>query len=164
MTTIKSMWLPMLISIAALGGLDVTGAQGHLHDQTLNNLRTALREEAFTYVKYQLFAQHARDARRTEVAEVFARTADAERFQHLKEEAEQAGLVGDEVENLRDAISGETTAVEVMYKQFAEQARSGGDAEAAILFEQMQRYELAHLYTFKAVLGQLERARTSSSR
>ena len=55
MTTIKSLWLPLLISIAALGGLDVTGAQGHLHDQTLNNLRTALREEAFTYVKYQLF-------------------------------------------------------------------------------------------------------------
>ena len=162
MRATKSIWLPRLVSIAALVGLGLAQPQSHLHEQTLNNLRAALHEEAFAYVKYQLFAQHARDARRTDVADLFARTADAERFQHLAEEAEQAGLIGDEANNLRDAINGETYAVEVMYTQYADEARNAGDAEAVTLFEQMRRYELAHLYAFKAALAQLERTRTSS--
>ena len=161
MRILKFMWLPLLIPIAAVIGRGVTHAQEPRQQQTLNNLRTALHEEAFTYVKYELFAQYARKAQRTNVADVFGRTADAERFQHLAEEAEQAGLIGDDVDNLRDAIAAETYSADVMYKQFADEARRAGDAEAANLFEQIQRYETAHLYAFKAVLAELERPRTS---
>jgi rubrerythrin len=135
--------------------------QVQLHHTTQNNLRTALHEEAFTYVKYLLFAKHARDARHPDVAQLFERTADAERFQHLAEHAEQLGLIGDDANNLRDAIKDETYDVETMYKQFADEARLAGDVEVADQFDQVRRYELAHLYAFKAALAQLERTGTS---
>jgi hypothetical protein len=43
------------------------------------------------------------------------------------------------------------------YKRFAEEARVAGDVEVADQFDLVRRYELAHMYAFKAALAQLER-------
>lgn len=99
--------------------------------EILNNLLTAMHGEAFAYVKYKLFAEHARKNGRTELAELFERTANLERFGHFMEEAELYGLIGSDAANLRNAIQGESYEVETKYGQFAEQAVAVGDQAAA---------------------------------
>lgn len=54
---------------------------------------------------------------------MFEKTANTERFEHFAEEAELAGLVGSDAENLRDAIKGESYEIDIVYFEFAGQAR-----------------------------------------
>jgi rubrerythrin len=49
--------------------------------------------EAFAYVKYFLYGEHARKSGNKELADLFEKTANTERFEHLVEEAQLAGLV-----------------------------------------------------------------------
>jgi len=90
--------------------------------------------EAFAYAKYMLYAKHAQQNGNTELANLFKTAANVERFQHFAEEAQLAGLVGSDADNLKDAIKGESYEVETMYRQFAEQAASVGDKAAADRF------------------------------
>ena len=53
-----------------------------------------IQVEAFAYVKYMVFAEHARKNCDPELADLFEKTAHVERFEHLAEEAELAGLIG----------------------------------------------------------------------
>ena len=59
-----------------------------MQDQTRQNLCTAMHGEAFAYVKYLLFAEYAREEGRMDLAELFERTAQVERFEHFREEAQ----------------------------------------------------------------------------
>jgi rubrerythrin len=83
--------------------------------------------EAFAYAKYLLYAEHARKGGNQELADLFEKTANTERFEHFAEEAELAGLVGSDAENLRDAIKGESYEIDIMYLEFAGQAKAAGD-------------------------------------
>ena len=71
-----------------------------------------------------LYAKEAQRNGNTELASLFAQAAKTERFQHFAEEAELAGLVGDNPDNLKDAIEGESYEVDTMYRKFAEQAKA----------------------------------------
>jgi acylphosphatase len=77
-------------------------------------------------------------------------------FEHFTEEAELAGLVGSDVENLRDAISGEAYEVKRMYKDFAKAAAKDGDADAAARFDEVRNDEKKHREAFKAMLEKVE--------
>ena len=83
---------------------------------TIANLLTAMHGEAFTYAKYMLYAERARRQGHTELAELFENIAKEERLEHFAEEAELAGLVGTDVDNLRNAIEGESYEIEIMYR------------------------------------------------
>lgn len=120
--------------------------------KTRENLLTAMHGEAFAYVKYLLYAEHARKNARPELAALFERTAEIERFEHFAEEAELLGLVGSDEDNLRDAIAGESYEVETMYREFAEQAAAAGDQAAADRFEEVRHDEMGHRDAFKAAL------------
>jgi rubrerythrin len=113
--------------------------------------------EAFAYAKYMLYAKHARQNGNTELANLFKTAANVERFQHLAEEAQLAGLVGSDADNLKEAIKGESYEVETMYRQFAEQAASAGDKAAADRFEEIRRDETGHRDVFKAALADVEK-------
>ena len=76
---------------------------GGLSPKTQENLSTAMRGEAFAYAKYQLYAKHAEQNGNTELAKLFRTAANIERFQHFAEEAQLAGLVGSDADNLKDA-------------------------------------------------------------
>ena len=54
-----------------------------MNAQTKENLLTSMHGEAFAYVKYMLFAEHARKNGKPELADLFAKTADVERFEHF---------------------------------------------------------------------------------
>jgi rubrerythrin len=123
--------------------------------QTQANLLTALHGEAFAYAKYMLYAEHARQQGRNDLADLFEATARTELFEHFAEQAALAGLVGDDAANLRDAIDGETYEVDTMYRTFAEQAQAVGEHAAAARFTEVRQDETHHRDAFTAALNRL---------
>jgi len=127
-----------------------------LDPKTLDNLLTAMHGEAFAYVKYLLFAEQARMNGKKELADLFEKTANTERFEHFAEEAQVAGLVGSDTDNLQDALKGESYEVDTMYLEFARSARIAGDTIAAARFEEIRHDEIGHRDAFKIALAKLE--------
>ncbi len=127
-----------------------------VNPQTRQNLLNAMHGEAFAYAKYMLFAEKARRRGWMEVAKLFEDAARTERLEHFAEQAELAGLSRDDVDNLRDAIHGETFEVETLYRKYAEQASAVGDERAAALFDEIRRDEEAHRNSFQSALHELE--------
>ena len=130
--------------------------RGTLNEKTKDNLSTAMHGEAFAYVKYLLYAEHARKSGNLELADLFEKTAKTERFEHFAEEAELAGLVGSDADNLKDAIGGEAYEVDAMYLEFAKNANLAGDAAAAARFEEIRHDEMGHRDAFKIALTNLK--------
>ena len=125
-------------------------------DQTTSaNLLTAMHGEAFAYVKYLLYAEHARKSGNKELADLFEKTANIERFEHFAEEAQLCGLVGNDADNLKDAINGESYEIDTMYLEFAQKAKAAGDKAAASRFEEIRHDEMGHRDAFKAALTKL---------
>ena len=135
----------------------VTARSGSLSQKTQDNLSTAMHGEAFAYAKYSLYAQQARQHSNVELANLFRKAANTERLQHFAEEAQLAGLVGRDADNLKDAIKGESYEVEAMYREFAERAAAAGDKSAADRFEEVRHDEMGHRDAFKAALEKMER-------
>jgi rubrerythrin len=126
-----------------------------LDQKTLEDLATAMHGEAFAYAKYVLYAEHARKSGNKELADLFEKTAHTERFEHFAEEAQLAGLVGSDTDNLRDAIEGESYEVDAMYLEFAQRAKAAGDSSAAARFEEIRHDEMGHRDAFKIALAKL---------
>lgn len=126
-----------------------------LHQETADNLSSAMHGEAFAFAKYMLYAEHARENGHPELAALFNKNAHTERFEHFAEEAKLAGLVKSDEENLRDAIQGETYEFEHMYPDFADKAKAAGDAAAANRFLEIRKDEGGHRDGFQAALDKL---------
>lgn len=139
----------------ALGQL-TAGRQGHLHAATLEDLSTAMHGEAFAHAKYLLFAEHARQEGHPELAKLFETTANTEKVEHFAVEAKLAGIVGSDMENLRNAVAEESYEADTMYPTFAAAAEKVGDHEAALHFREMAADEAHHRDAFQQELRQLE--------
>lgn len=133
-----------------------------IHPQTAENLSSAMHGEAFAFAKYMLYAEHARRNGHQELADLFARNAHTERFEHFAEEAKLAGLTGSDEDNLRDAIKGETWEFEHMYPDFATAAKEAGDAAAESRFLEIRTDEGRHRDMFQAALEKLQSQPASS--
>jgi rubrerythrin len=101
-------------------------------------------------------AEHARKSGNKELADLFEKTANTERFEHFAEEAQLAGLVGSDADNLKDAIKGESYEIDVMYLEFAQKATIAGDSAVAARFEEIRHDEMGHRDAFKRALAKLE--------
>jgi rubrerythrin len=134
----------------------ITETHVNLNQKTLYDLSTAMHGEAFAYAKYLLYAEHTRKNGNKELADLFEKTANTELFEHFAEEAELAGLVGSDADNLKDAIQGESYEIDSMYLEFAEKARVAGDTAAAARFEEIHHDEIGHRDAFKVALTKLE--------
>lgn len=148
--------LTVAAAFFTIGRIVEAQQQAKLNPKTKENLSTAMHGEAFAYAKYLLFAEQARKSGNPELADLFEKTAKVERMEHLREEANLAGIVGSNEDNLKDAIKGETYEVETMYPQFARQAKNAGDTAVADRFEEIRRDEMKHRETFQAELKKLE--------
>jgi rubrerythrin len=133
-----------------------------VNKKTMDNLSTAMHGEAFAYAKYMLYAERARQSGNPELAQLFENTAKEERLEHFAEEAALAGVVGNDAENLKDAIQGESYEVETMYRDFAEQARAVGDKAAADRFEEVRHDEMKHRDAFKAALVKMNKVKAQA--
>jgi rubrerythrin len=127
-----------------------------LHQPTIDNLMTAAHSEAFAYAKYMLYAQHARQSGRPDLADLFERAAAMERFEHFKDEAELVGLVGRNADNLQEALKGETYEADTMYRNFARQAAAVGDKLAADRFEKIREDEMEHRDAFRTAMARIQ--------
>ncbi len=129
-----------------------------MQQRTHQHLLDSMHGEAFAYAKYMLYAKHARDNGQPAVADLFEQTAQTELLEHFAEEAALVGLAGSDAANLRDAIAGESYEVEIMYRQFAEDASADGDAAAAARFAEVREDERRHHDAFATLLARLESA------
>jgi rubrerythrin len=141
---------------ATATAMKTTETRGTLDQETLDNLSTAMHGEAFAYVKYLLYAEHARKSGNKELADLFERTANTERFEHFAEEAQLAELVGSDAANLKDAIKGESYEIDIMYLEFAQTAKVAKDIAAADRFEEIRHDEMGHRDAFKIALAKLK--------
>ena len=122
---------------------------------TRENLVASMRGEAFAHAKYVLYAEQARRNGHESLARLFEQTADVELHEHFKEEADLAGLLGSDADNLRDAIGGEAYEVETMYREFAAQAAAVGETAAAERFGEVRSDEMKHRVQFEQALAEL---------
>jgi len=144
--------------MAAFLAVAKSGAENRsaLSKQTHDNLFTAMRGEAVAYAKYMLYAQHARANGKKQLAVLFEKAARDERLQHFSEEADLAGIIGSDEDNLREAIKGESYEAETMYRNYAIQAAAAGDTAAANRFDEIRHDEMTHRDAFKAALARPE--------
>lgn len=155
----RKSWILIGVMLAAFVTGMAMGRSQQLNSKTKKNLHTAMKGEAFAYVKYMLFAEQARKNGHPEIADLFENTAKTERFEHFAEEAELAGLIGTDEENLRNAIEGEKYESTTMYRDFADEARSFEDHAAAERFEEIRQDEAKHKAMFEAALQKLKQER-----
>jgi rubrerythrin len=141
---------------ATATAMKTTETYGTLDQETLDNLSTAMHGEAFAYVKYLLYAEHARKSGNKELADLFEKTANIERFEHFAEEAQLAGLVKNDADNLNDAIKGESYEIDIMYLEFAQTAKVAKDIAAADRFGEIRHDEMGHRDAFKIALAKLK--------
>ena len=144
----------------AMAGI-VAQRDKRLSNQTMANLSTAMHGESFAYAKYLLYAEHARKGGNMQLANLFEQTAKTERLEHFSAEAKLAGVVGSDIDNLRDSINGEDYETTTMYREFARQAENSGNHAAAAQFEEIRNDEMKHRDAFRAALGRLQVLKTA---
>jgi rubrerythrin len=129
-----------------------TQEQHALDQQTLSNLQTSMKGEAYAYATYTFFAAQADREHYASVGALFRSTANVELDEHFMEEADMSGLVGSDEDNLQNAMEGEDYESRTMYPTFAEQARKDGEKEAADLFAEIAKDEGKHRDAFAKAL------------
>ncbi|MEU7694230.1 rubrerythrin family protein [Microbispora hainanensis] len=123
--------------------------------RTLDNLRTAMKGEAFAYAKYTLYGDKAQKTGQARLATLFHRTAAVERTEHFAEQANLAGAVRDTGTNLCETIKGEAHEGTQMYPDYARRASAAGDTEAAKVLSDTAKDELKHAQAFSRAVSRL---------
>lgn len=100
-----------------------------LRAQTLADLTTAMKGEAYAHAAYGLFAAEADRQGLSVVGKLFRSTARTELNEHPHEAAALAGTVGSNAADLRRAISGATYAHQVMQVRIRRRARNSPGTE-----------------------------------
>lgn len=124
--------------------------------KTEENLKAAFAGESQARNKYSYFAKIARKEGYLYVAKIFEETALNE-MQHAKDEFKLLNGLGDTKSNLKAAIEGEHYENVEMYPRFAKEAREEGNEEAARLFDEIAKVEVAHEKRYKKLLEMLEK-------
>jgi rubrerythrin len=88
-----------------------------MHDMTKTNLEAAFAGESQAHMKYLVFADRAEKEGFSNVARLFRATSFAEQV-HAASHLRTLGSIGETVDNLKAAISGETYEVDEMYPAF----------------------------------------------
>lgn len=124
--------------------------------QTEKNLMAAFAGESQARNRYTYYSAKARKEGYRQISEIFEETANQER-EHAKRlfkfmqggmveitDAYPFGVIGDTVDNLKAAASGENHEWAEMYPSFAKTARAEGFEEIAKVFEAIAVAEKQH--------------------
>ena len=131
--------------------------------QTEKNLLAAFAGESQARNRYSYFASQAKKEGYEQIAAIFAETADQEK-EHAKREfkfleggeveisaAFPAGVIGNTLENLKEAAAGEHYEQTEMYPDFAKTADKEGFAEIAVVFRSIAVAERRHEERYNAL-------------
>ncbi len=124
--------------------------------KTNDNLMAAFAGESQANRKYLAYARKAEAEGKKNAAKLFRTAAEAETLHALKE-YELAGKIGTTVDNLKDAIAGETYEYSEMYPSFLKVANEEDNKAAAVVFSQAQKAEEVHARLYKEALEALDK-------
>jgi len=124
--------------------------------QTEKNLLAAFAGESQARNRYSFYASQAKKEGYEQIAAIFEETANQEK-EHAKREfkflqggeveitaAFPAGVIGDTLQNLKDAAAGEDYETSHMYPGFAEVAEKEGFTEISAVFKKIAVAEKRH--------------------
>jgi rubrerythrin len=117
---------------------------------TLENLKTAFAGESQANRKYLAYARKAEQDGFPNVARLFRAAAEAETV-HALGHLQSMGGVGSTVDNLKDAVSGETYEHTTMYPPMLEQAEQEGHRGKTMIGRAMQA-EVVHAELYQQAL------------
>lgn len=120
--------------------------------QTRRDLEVALQKEAYSILKYRAFAENARKNGKLILAGLLDETAKFEE-QHFFAEAKMYGLVGEDWNNLANAIVSEYNDYTDNYVKLAERAEANGDKEVAAKYREIAADEEKHHNNFQAAVS-----------
>ncbi len=131
-------------------------------DVTLVNLLKAFAGESQARNRYEYYAKVAQKEGYRDIAAHFQRAANNEKehaklelalYNRMKNHSEVSW--NDTLENLKDAIAGESYENLTMYPDFAAIAKEEGHDEAARLFRNIGKVEVEHEKMYKELLARL---------
>lgn len=119
--------------------------------KTKENLMAAFAGESQANRKYLAFAKQAEKEGLAQVAKLFRAVAEAETI-HAHAHLRSAGKVGNTMENLADAISGETYEFTKMYPEMIKDAEAEGQKAVQTYFGWVNAVEEVHSKLYQKVL------------
>ncbi len=122
---------------------------------TEKNLWEAFAGESQANRKYLAYAKKAEAEGYPQAAKLFRAAASAETI-HAHAQLRALGQVKSTVENLKDAISGETHEYKEMYPEMIAAAQSEGEASAERSFHLANEVEKVHADLYQKALDNLE--------
>lgn len=123
--------------------------------KTLENLMAAFAGESQANRKYTAYARKAEKEGNLNAAKLFKAASDAETLHALKH-FEVAGKVGGTVDNLKDAVAGETHEYTEMYPDFVKIAEEEGNKAALLSFTYAMKAEEVHARLYQEALETLD--------
>lgn len=123
--------------------------------ETEKNLYKTFAGESRARVKYELFAEKAKQEGYQWLGELFS-DVGANELAHARAAYKMfLSLIGDTLSNLRDAVSGETDEYTNVYKEFEETASKEGFTDIANFFKELREVEEEHSKNFKELADKL---------
>ena len=119
--------------------------------KTQENLMAAFAGESQANRKYLAYAKQAEKEGLPQVAKLFRATAEAETL-HALGHLRKAGKIGTTLENLKDAISGETFEFTKMYPEMVADAEAEGNNALKKHFTDVGEAEACHAGLYQKAL------------
>jgi rubrerythrin len=123
--------------------------------KTEKNLLEAFAGESQARNKYTYYASVAKKEGYEQLAEIFQETADNEK-EHAKLHFKALAGIGNTIENLKAAASGENAEWTEMYPRMAKEAREEGFEDIAFMFEAIGAIEKEHEERYQHILKAIE--------
>jgi rubrerythrin len=123
--------------------------------KTEKNLMEAFAGESQARNKYTYFASVAGKEGYEQLAAIFQETADNEK-EHAKLHLKALAGIGNTIENLKAAASGENYEWSDMYPRMAREAREEGFQDIAVMLEGIAAVEKAHEERYQRLLKAVE--------
>ena len=125
--------------------------------KTEQNLQEAFAGESQANRKYLAFAKQADQEGHKQAARLFRAAAEAETV-HAHAHFRAAGKLGKTVDNLKEALAGETHEFKSMYPQMIAEAMTEGNKAAERSFVYANAVEKLHADLYQKALDNLDKA------
>lgn len=124
-------------------------------NKTIDNLMEAFAGEAQANRKYLAYSKKAEKDGKLNAAKLFKAASDAETIHALKH-FEVAGKIGPTIDNLKDAVAGETHEYKDMYPDFVKLAEEEGNKAAIMSFTFAMKAEEVHAKLYQEALENID--------
>ena len=155
-----------IVEVTTVGGGELTCCNQPMQLLTTQltdvYLAKAFAGESQARNKYDYFASVAKKEGYEQIAAIFADSALNEK-EHAKRELKFLNGIGQTLQNLTEAIAGETHEFTHMYPDFAAVAEAEGRPEVAMAFRKIAAAEVGHATRYQKLKDNLEQDKVFSS-